>query len=1105
MNNLSQAQSIQQRIWKIQAATDLSSKQKSSALFEVITILYELITKEDNLHFTTLFSRIAYVGTKFEIPSDDLHYIHTFRKMLESNAVTQDNAQSVALLGVYACDILLNTFWGLRIDLTEDDLSTIHGYFKKEKQEVLHFRSVIEALVFDIDVTQKLVWFYDETTPDESQKAIFDEPTRNELFTRALLHLKKHERLPIHVNLIDVEIDVQNVCHPAAFVIHPDHLVDVTAIAETFKEQGNESFIYLISKFKPALPSKAVLIGNVVNVILDLLISHPNMDFASIVKRIFAINPLGFSLLDDDEVKDAINTLKLHYTHLQQVINQEFKRLQIEVKDIYLEPSFYSRRFGLQGRLDVLHQSKTSTNIIELKSGKTFKPNVYGINASHFIQTLLYDLLLKSIGKSNKNTAIYILYSIEPEKTLRYAPAVRQQQYEALILRNDILIIEFLLRNVHVDNAILKYLNPNNFHHLKGFLKKDIELFYNIYSTLNQTEKSYFNHVSAFIAREHGLSKTGTHGINNSNGHASLWLESDTEKIDRFVIFKGLRIVSNASMEDDPIIHFSRDPKITQLANFRIGDIGILYPESDGKSVLRHQIFKCIITDINEAFVTVKLRHRQLNQTIFHNYDVWNIEPDSLDSNYNGMYKALFMWASAPEEYRQLFLGQRPPSKQKNSILVEEHAEMTSIQKSVLQSALAAKDYYLIWGPPGTGKTSVLLKHLVHALFNTTDQSIMLLAYTNRAVDEICFALASLGEDVSHHFIRIGSRVSTDPQFRPRLLDTLSAECKSRQDIVNLLRGCKIFVATVSSMMSKPELFALKQFDTVIVDEASQILEPMLSGIFTFFSKWILIGDHMQLPSVVIQDGNSSKVGDEELLQLGITDLRLSLFDRLLRRIEEQEWSHAFGVLTEQGRMHPTLMQFVNQHFYKGVLTPLSSINRFDEPTFFRNPSISSPLATERLVFIPVNESEEINWKTNKVEAETVITVVQTLISLFNENAMEMTDQSIGIITPYRAQIALIRQSLQQHVEPNVAEKITVDTVERYQGGARDIIIISFCINRITQLETFISKNEEGVDRKLNVALTRAKEQIIAVGNGELLRDDPFFDLLFSTYFLLEK
>ncbi|TAK41301.1 MAG: hypothetical protein EPO28_08755, partial [Saprospiraceae bacterium] len=92
---------------------------------------------------------------------------------------------------------------------------------------------------------------------------------------------------------------------------------------------------------------------------------------------------------------------------------------------------------------------------------------------------------------------------------------------------------------------------------------------------------------------------------------------------------------------------------------------------------------------------------------------------------------------------------------------------------------------------------------------------------------------------------------------------------------------------------------------------------------------------------------------------------------------------------------------------------------------------------------------------------------------------------SIGIITPYRAQIALILEVLQK--ENIDCTGITVDTVERYQGSARDIILISLCTNAARQLDSLISRSDEGVDRKLNVALTRAREQVVILGNESLL------------------
>ena len=123
--------------------------------------------------------------------------------------------------------------------------------------------------------------------------------------------------------------------------------------------------------------------------------------------------------------------------------------------------------------------------------------------------------------------------------------------------------------------------------------------------------------------------------------------------------------------------------------------------------------------------------------------------------------------------------------------------------------------------------------------------------------------------------------------------------------------------------------------------------------------------------------------------------------------------------------------------------------------------------------------------KTNRYEAELVGELVEKTQALYQEQGRSFTARSVGIITPYPAQIAQIRQVLSQK---NIdIDRITIDTVERYQGGARDIIIISLSTNTVNQFRSLISLSEEGVDRKLNVALTRAREQLIILGNGELL------------------
>jgi DNA replication ATP-dependent helicase Dna2 len=1076
--------------------------QKNRAWFELFTFILELATNEDRLNFTTLFSRLAFTGAKYQLSSSVLHLSHMFRKAHEQGIIKKETEQIYEKLGKYICskllhDIFKHDFRSENLMLSED----VASFFRKSKEKIKGFVPLIEAVLFEIDVENKMICFYDESDPSKEQKALYDIHDRNELFNANIDSLIRTFQLPIHVNFIDTDIREDGIYLPTGLVIHPDHMVDVTSVSECFKEYGAEPFLYLISKFKPAEATTSLMVGNLVNFMLDELIANEKISFKEILPSLFRQNPLGFSMLDDSDVKDLVNTLQAHFINLQYTVNQEFRKFGIEKSRIYLEPSFYSRDFGIQGRLDLLHQKPGALpayDIIELKSGKTFKPNVYGINSSHYIQTLLYDLMIKSTFQTKTKSFNYILYSKEAEKSLRFAPPVRQQQYEAMKLRNDLMAIEQKLRNVQIDSSILRYIKPENFQRLKGFNQNDIQNFFNIYNTLDELEKAYFNNFVAFIAREHGLSKTGEHGINKSNGHAALWLESIDEKKDRFAILTHLTLIGNKSFEQDAFLGFERSAEDDTLVNFRVGDIAVLYPKMDDsyRTILQNQIFKCTIVKINSETIEVKLRSKQYNQSLFNNTQFWSIELDSLDSGFNSMYKNLFGFAAAPREYRDMILGRTSPRLKENHMAIAFDDSVTDTQKVLLEKMVKAKDYFLLWGPPGTGKTSVMLKNLVAHLNHNSKETILLLAYTNRAVDEICDAIFSLGIELQNQFLRIGSRLATDPKYQNFLLDQIISQVQSRNEIIQLLTSKRIFVSTVSSIVNRPELFQLKAFDTVIIDEASQILEPMLCGLLSNFKRFILIGDHKQLPAVVVQDGSLSRINDDSLQQIGIVDTRVSLFERLYFQCQKNEWNHAFGILNEQGRMHESLMSFVNYEFYENQLKSLPGLHRQIAPYFLASSEDHS--LCQRKIFIDTPIDEDINWKTNLFEAQRVVEIISKLSSIYENMGKSLENQSIGVITPYRAQIAMIRKQMEV-LDTKINSKITIDTVERYQGGARDIIIISFCVNRLSQLDSLISLSNEGIDRKLNVALTRAKEQIILIGNSNILTHNPIYTKLMAS------
>jgi len=136
-----------------------------------------------------------------------------------------------------------------------------------------------------------------------------------------------------------------------------------------------------------------------------------------------------------------------HYKVIQSCLDTHFKAESIDREQVVVEPSFYAERYGLQGRLDVFQPPKPDrdTAIIELKSGKIFRPNEHKVNQEHYVQTLLYDLLIKAVFSDKVRPRNYIQYSSEKEAPLRYAPATKTQQFEALAVRNKMMTIERLL------------------------------------------------------------------------------------------------------------------------------------------------------------------------------------------------------------------------------------------------------------------------------------------------------------------------------------------------------------------------------------------------------------------------------------------------------------------------------------------------------------------------------------------------------------------------------------------------------------------------------------------------------------------------------------
>ena len=481
------------------------------------------------------------------------------------------------------------------------------------------------------------------------------------------------------------------------------------------------------------------------------------------------------------------------------------------------------------------------------------------------------------------------------------------------------------------------------------------------------------------------------------------------------------------------------------------------------------------------------------------------------------MYRGLFEFMRCPKRKRDLLLTLAAPEKNMSEdMTVPKISEMTKEQNHIFKKIIQSKDYFLLWGPPGTGKTSVMLKHLVgHYLTNTTD-NVLLLAYTNRAVDEICEAVESLGDWVKDSYLRIGSRYSTAPQYHEQLLDSKISNIATRKELKNIIQKKRVIIATVSSMSGKPELMQLTHFQRVIIDEASQILEPMLVGLLPHFDHFTLIGDHKQLPAVVTQSETESATNSELLAEIGLKNLRNSLFERLYKNAISQGWDWAYQVLSHQGRMHLDIMDFPSKYFYENKLQILpEGMNHFQlqsiaHPEEADGDCFEKLFKQKRVLFINTETDKDKSFnKTNSKEALMIGKLVQLFTKMYSEKtdvsgsdnttlSPQKLSVSIGVITPYRAQIAQIQSVLRDnHCD---IDNITIDTVERYQGGARDVILISLCTNDASQLASLVSLSEEGVDRKLYVALTRARRHLVVIGNVEILRGSDIYKWFIDEY-----
>ena len=916
--------------------------------------------------------------------------------------------------------------------------------------------------------------------------------------------------------------EADGVLYPELIIVEPDYLVDISSVAACFETYSHSPLIHLLNRLKPAASSSAMLLGNLAGQLLDetLRLQPDDRPYRDSVSDFFRSNAL--TLATTDMAQDFHQEAQRQKQNIRRALMETLPAAlqgngidKFDSTEIMVEPSFFSEMLGLQGRMDFLQMDERV--LIEQKSGKggwpQSEPDTPRPQEKHYVQLLLYMLLLRynnreQYERNRRSLFCYLFYSKYANGliSMAYAP---QLVFEAVKVRNGIAAAEFGYTRDGL--SVLNTLTADAINDLhsagrlwEAYQKPELNAILQPIHDATELERTYFLRMLRFVATEHLMAKIGNQTKENS-GFADKWYSTLDDKLLAGNIYCDLRLLSPAADDHGNVervtLGFDERPD-NDISNFRPGDIVVLYPYDEGQEpdVRRTMAFRSTIEKITDDTITLLLRSTQAGGGVFWRKGErkWAIEHDFFESSFTSLYRALHAFLRAPQERRDLLLCQREPQTDSHLTLKGDYGAFNPLALRVRQ----AKELFLIIGPPGTGKTSYGMLNTVREELMHEASSVLLMSYTNRAVDEICGKLADEGID----FIRLGNRLACEERFRPYLLEEKSADCSNIRELRQLLTEARVIVGTTTSLNAASAIFRLRSFSLAIIDEASQILEPHLVGLLSAtddkgdcaIRKIVMIGDHKQLPAVVQQREEDSRVNDQLLQSIGLTDCRLSLFERLLRRYSDRP--DCVYMLTRQGRMHHDIALYPSRAFYDGRLqeVPLPHQTETLNADIPCSNGIEKLIATRRTAFVDVESPENSpSDKVNRCEAEAITATIVSIYRKEKEHFSPLT--TVGVIVPYRNQIAEIRKHLEL-TGIETLRNITIDTVERYQGSQRDYILYGFTVQRYYQLD-FLTANvfeEQGhlIDRKLNVAMTRARCHLFIFGNAKLLCQTPVFSTL---------
>lgn len=394
-------------------------------------------------------------------------------------------------------------------------------------------------------------------------------------------------------------------------------------------------------------------------------------------------------------------------------------------------------------------------------------------------------------------------------------------------------------------------------------------------------------------------------------------------------------------------------------------------------------------------------------------------------------------------------------------------------QKKAIEFALGAEPFACIHGPPGTGKTRVLVE-IVRRL-NEIGNSVLVTADSNPAADNALFGKSRISSVDSGS---LAYHAEGSPSHQDEL-DVVRFNSGNSDHPLLAIDGwfdpsCSIWSTdvVVTTNNSAGRLADIgRRFDYAIVDEAGQATFPSTAIPYSITENLVLIGDHKQLPPF-----RHSNLADDP------DDLPRSMFEHLYG--SDSIFDTQLGVqLNEQYRMHPDIASLSNTLTYNGEISTAVNPDPVIEDTPVRMYDVTSEKSK--------NEKKDGTSRKNRAEALCCGIEAKYLLN----NGLEGSD--IGIASPYQAQVEAINKALSD-VEINDTDKnnIYCDTITAFQGSERPAMICSLVRSNNFGNVGFL-ENYDGPNR-LNVGLTRAKRHLTVIGDWDTLVNHPLYAQLYD-------